>query len=99
MRMNAWTRIHPVAATALHGARFSLILIAGLSASHAAEPPRVSTAPPATLVSNKPECTCRAGGQSYGIGTEICIGNRMMRCAMAINVTSWEQTERACPQS
>lgn len=99
MLMRARTRIHPVATPALRGARIAILLLAGLGVSRAAEPPPVSTAPPVTLVSNKPECTCRAGGRSYGIGTEICIGNRMMRCAMAINVTSWEQTDQACPQS
>lgn len=99
MLMRARTRIHPVAMPALTGVRIAILLLASLGASRAAEPPPVSKAPPVTLASNKPECTCRAGGQSYGIGTEICIGNRMMRCAMAINVTSWEQTERGCPQS
>ncbi len=63
-------------------------------------PPRpAEPAPPVSRVANQPECTCRAAGRSFGVGSEICIGNSMMRCTMAINVTSWEQTGRACPES
>lgn len=65
----------------------------------AAEPPRAATPAPLAQVSTKPACTCRAAGQSFDVGSEICLGNRMMRCTMAINVTSWEKTDLPCPQS
>lgn len=65
----------------------------------AAEPPRPGLQSPVAQVSTRPPCTCRAAGQSFEVGSEICLGNRMMRCTMAINVTSWEQTDQPCPQS
>ncbi|MCZ8258585.1 MAG: hypothetical protein O9333_00450 [Beijerinckiaceae bacterium] len=65
----------------------------------AAEPPRTASEAAVSRVSTKPPCTCRAAGRSFDVGSEICMGNRMMRCTMAINVTSWEQTDMACPQS
>lgn len=65
----------------------------------AAEPPRAAPDIPVSRASSKTPCTCRAAGQSFEVGSEICLGNRMMRCTMAINVTSWEQTEQPCPQS
>lgn len=74
-------------------------LVCQVGVATAAEPPRPSADVPVSRVSSQPECTCRAGGQNYGVGTQICIGNRMMRCSMAINVTSWEQTGEPCPLS
>ena len=65
----------------------------------AAELPRSRSDVPIENASTPPECTCRAAGQSFSLGSKICIGNRVMRCTMAINVTSWEQTEEPCPQS
>lgn len=78
------------------------VLLACLAATPIAAqtmPRPAEPAPPVSRVAKQPECTCRAAGQSFGVGSEICIGNRMMRCTMAINVTSWEQTDKACPQS
>ncbi|MCZ8377179.1 MAG: hypothetical protein O9342_17545 [Beijerinckiaceae bacterium] len=78
-----------------------IVALLGLLAvpAHAAEPPRAASDIPVTRASSKTPCTCRAAGRSFEVGSEICLGNRMMRCTMAINVTSWEQTEQPCPQS
>ena len=48
---------------------------------------------------NHPECTCRAGGENFQLGAQICIGNQIVRCAMDLNVTSWKSVGSACPQS
>lgn len=53
-----------------------------------------------TMTSHDPaECTCRAAGVSHAIGAEICLGGRLVRCAMDLNVTSWQKTETPCPES
>lgn len=46
-----------------------------------------------------PECTCRAQGRSYQLGTQICLQGALFRCAMDLNVTSWESLREPCPQS
>ena len=48
---------------------------------------------------NHPECTCRAGGASFQLGAQICIGDQLVRCSMDLNVTSWKSVGSACPQS
>jgi hypothetical protein len=76
----------------------AFLVLLGLPA-FAAEPLRAAPDIPVSRASSKTPCTCRAAGQSFEVGSEICLGNRMLRCTMAINVTSWEQTEQPCPQS
>jgi hypothetical protein len=50
-----------------------------------------------------PECTCRAKGQVYRIGDQVCLsganGNRLFRCDMDLNVTSWKPEDQPCPLS
>lgn len=54
-------------------------------------------------VMSRPECTCRAQGQSYHIGTETCLHingiSQIFRCDMDLNVTSWKPTGSLCPLS
>jgi hypothetical protein len=66
----------------------------------AAKPPLFfATAAERQHAQNHPECTCRAGGESFQLGAQICIGNQVVRCAMDLNVTSWKSIGSACPQS
>lgn len=46
-----------------------------------------------------PDCTCRAAGVSYQLGAQICIGQQLVRCAMDLNVTSWQAIGAPCPES
>ena len=50
-----------------------------------------------------PECTCRAGGQTFTLGATICLpgtqGSQLFRCALDLNVTSWQSTGAPCPLS
>ncbi|HRE20680.1 MAG TPA: hypothetical protein PKW21_06565 [Rhabdaerophilum sp.] len=52
---------------------------------------------------SRPECTCRAQGQSYHVGTETCLHingiSQIFRCDMDLNVTSWKPTGSLCPLS
>jgi hypothetical protein len=48
---------------------------------------------------NKTECSCRMGGQSLPVGSEICMQNSMFRCQMDQNVTTWRPLSSPCPQS
>lgn len=52
---------------------------------------------------NHPECTCRALGQSFPLGSQICLsgvqGSQIFRCSMDLNVTSWKSVGTPCPQS
>lgn len=52
---------------------------------------------------NHPECTCRAQGQSFPLGSQICLsgmqGSQIFRCSMDLNVTSWKSVGTPCPQS
>lgn len=52
---------------------------------------------------SRPECTCRAQGQSFHVGTETCLHingiNQVFRCDMDLNVTSWKPTGSLCPLS
>lgn len=43
-----------------------------------------------------PECTCRAKGASFVVGTETCINEATYRCVMDQNVTSWQRLDRSC---
>lgn len=52
---------------------------------------------------NHPECTCRAEGRSFPLGSQICLsgvqGSQIFRCSMDLNVTSWKSVGSPCPQS
>lgn len=52
---------------------------------------------------SRPECTCRAQGQSYHVGTETCLHingiSQIFRCDMDLNVTSWKPVGSLCPLS
>lgn len=62
--------------------------------------PNVAASP---TPASQPECTCRAQGQSYRVGTETCLHingiSRIFRCDMDLNVTSWKPTGLLCPVS
>ena len=52
---------------------------------------------------NLGECTCRAKGRDFGIGSQICMtsptGNAVFTCAMEQNVTSWRKVSGPCPEA
>jgi hypothetical protein len=72
-------------AALLSGAVFTAMVLAGAV---------VTAATPA-----RADCTCRARGQDFALGTTICLPAGLMRCEMASNVTSWTPLGRACPES
>jgi hypothetical protein len=47
------------------------------------------------------DCTCRANGQTYGLGEIICLGTpgaqRSVRCEMELNISSWKAVAGSCP--
>lgn len=52
---------------------------------------------------HSPECICRAQGRTFTVGESACLrtasGPRMAQCGMVLNNTSWQFTERPCPES
>jgi len=50
-----------------------------------------------------PDCVCRAQGRTFAVGESVCLrtaaGPRVALCGMVLNNTSWELTERSCPES
>ncbi len=54
-----------------------------------------------SMVHGAPNCTCRYGGQSFALGTCVCIvtpnGARVACCDMVLNNTSWTFTGNGCP--
>lgn len=48
-------------------------------------------------------CTCRAAGVEATIGQTVCLstpnGQRLARCEMVLNNTSWTFLDGACPQA
>lgn len=75
-------------------------LVAG--AAVAAEPafmPKV----PTTVAQSKLPCQCRAMGQMFDLGAQICLdgtnGRQAFSCGLDQNVTSWQATGKACPES
>jgi hypothetical protein len=45
------------------------------------------------------DCECRARGNAYTVGEQICLNGRVATCAMDQNVTTWRSTSKTCPQS
>jgi hypothetical protein len=99
--------MHPLRSTrhARIAALASVGIAAGLIASASAQEP-ARTLPLSSpdkaareVASQRPECTCRAGGVSHQLGTQICLGTKLVRCAMDLNVTSWQAVDAPCPES
>jgi hypothetical protein len=46
------------------------------------------------------DCTCRAGGQDYEVGSTVCLqtpkGQRLATCGMVLNNTSWRFSDKPC---
>lgn len=46
------------------------------------------------------DCTCRAGGRDYPLGTSVClptpVGLRLAVCDMVLNNTSWRVSAAPC---
>lgn len=59
----------------------------------------IANGPPAS----RPDCTCRAQGQNFHVGTETCLHvngiSQIFRCDMDLNVTSWKPVGSLCPLS
>jgi hypothetical protein len=49
------------------------------------------------------QCYCRAQGRMFAVGESACLrtatGPRLAECGMVLNNTSWQFTERPCPES
>jgi hypothetical protein len=49
------------------------------------------------------DCTCRALGRDFDLGTTICLstpsGDRLAACSMVTNVTSWTISDTPCLSS
>jgi hypothetical protein len=49
------------------------------------------------------QCYCRAQGRTFAVGESTCLrtasGPRVAECGMVLNNTSWNFTERPCPES
>jgi hypothetical protein len=49
------------------------------------------------------DCVCRAQGRTFAVGESACLrtaaGARVALCGMVLNNTSWQVTERSCPES
>jgi hypothetical protein len=52
---------------------------------------------------NPAECLCRAQGATFAVGETACLrtseGPRIAECGMVLNNTSWQFTQRPCPES
>jgi hypothetical protein len=76
---------------------------ATLAADHHRLPRSFENTAAQTHAQNHPECTCRAQGQSFPLGSQICLsgmqGSQIFRCSMDLNVTSWKSVGTPCPQS
>jgi len=74
-----------------------------MAADHRHLPRAFENAAAEAHAQNHPECTCRAQGQSYPLGSQICLsgvqGSQIFRCSMDLNVTSWKSVGTPCPQS
>jgi hypothetical protein len=58
---------------------------------------------PITQAQAHAECYCRAQGRIFAVGESTCLrtasGPRLAECGMVLNNTSWQFTERPCPES
>jgi hypothetical protein len=45
------------------------------------------------------DCQCRFSGQSYNQGEIICIRDKVARCDMFLNNSSWKVLPEVCPQT
>lgn len=54
-----------------------------------------------TTVAEDPvqKCECRARGQAYTTGEQICLNGRVATCAMEQNVTTWKSSSKLCPEA
>ncbi|MBO6725532.1 MAG: hypothetical protein JJ911_07720 [Rhizobiaceae bacterium] len=47
------------------------------------------------------DCQCVAQGKKYGLGEVACLklpgGDRLARCSMVLNNSSWTPLQQACP--
>ena len=52
---------------------------------------------------NHANCICRAQGRTFAVGENACLqtpaGPRIAECGMVLNNTSWQFTERPCPET
>jgi hypothetical protein len=44
-------------------------------------------------------CHCRANGELFPQGEEVCMMGQLRICGMSQNVSSWVQTGKTCPTS
>ena len=79
---------------------------ATLAVIAAAAPPSavgLETIAPLVRAQHSADCICRAEGRTYAVGESACLrtaaGARVAQCGMVLNNTSWEFTERSCPDS
>lgn len=52
----------------------------------------------ATTTAEAHDCTCRYAGADYQQGETACIRDKIARCAMYLNNSSWTFLAQSCPQ-
>ena len=81
----------------------SLAFLAGSAGAQEAISSPVRVLKVQSVTGASPECACRARGQSFAVGTEICLstpdGLQRLLCAMDQNVTSWKRQKDPCALS
>ncbi len=45
------------------------------------------------------KCECRARGQAFTLGEQICLNGKVAICDMNQNVTTWRTTPTFCPNA
>lgn len=79
------------------------LVISFASASARAEEAQTGAGTAMAQAGHSPECVCRAQGRTFAVGESVCLrtadGPRMALCGMVLNNTSWQVTERSCPES
>lgn len=88
-----------IIARAIAGMVLGAISFARAEDASRAPRPSISETAARDRAGQAPECTCRAGGASHQLGTQICLGRQLVRCAMDLNVTSWQAVGTECPES
>jgi len=53
----------------------------------------------AAISAEQHRCQCRANGQAYQQGQVACIFNKLQRCEMFLNNSSWKVIADVCPQA
>ena len=80
--------------------RYRYLLVTASVFAPAVVPAAPATTPDGSTAPHRIECRCRANGQSYELGSRVCLrtpaGYRVAECRMVQNVTSWSFGREDC---